>query len=360
MRTAPLAWFCWAAIGVFAVFATARGDNQADAKAALEKAGVRVLATGVALANEGDLSKELAKAGPLQRTMKLAATELKKAEETATKGQNVLNAMKVQQIQLNAGLAKVAPGDVATNNKIVGALQALDGQLDLGRQEKAKLDEAVKAAHKKYSDARDAFLQLTIAARKLGDTLEADYAKKANDPEIKANLVKLNAAAGKQFALAPGAVLTSALKNLKRLEDTIVSEAIELRSDGQRLWVTVFINGSQSEDLVLDSGASSVCLPAKIATKFGLTPTEKDPPVTLVMADGREIQGRLMVLKNVRVGKFEVEDVECVVLGENAVAAQALLGLTFLDNFKYEIDSAAKTLTMVKITDSAASTKGAK
>jgi len=352
MRNAPLILACWAAIGVFAVLA-ARADDLADAKAALEKAGVRVLATGVSLANESDLSKELAKAGPLQRTMKLATTELKKAEDNAAKGQAVLNAMKVQQIQLNANLAKVNPNDVATNNKIVGALQALDGQLELGRQEKAKLDEAAKAAQAKHSQAREAFVELMVASRKLADTLEADYAKKANDPDIKANLVKLNAAAGKQFVLAPTPVLTSGVKRLKALEDTIVSEAIELRSDDQHLWVKVFINGTGApEEMVVSSSSGLVMLTAPVAAKLGVKPGDNDPMIRLVMADGRELPARQMTLKSVRVGKFEVEDVDCAVLGEDAVAAQPTLGRAFLESFKYEIDSAAKTLTMVKVSDS--------
>jgi len=314
---------------------------------------VRVLATGVSLANEGELSKELAKAGPLQKTLKTAAAELKKAEDNVAKGQQVLNAMKVQQIQLNAQLAKVNPNDVATNNKIVGALQALEGQLELGRQEKAKLDEAVKTAHARHSEAREAFVTLMVACRKLADTLEADYAKKANDPAIKANLVKLNAAAGKQFALAPGAILNSGLKNLKRLEDTIVSEAIELRSDDQHLWVNVYINGgSAPQEMVVSSGSGLLMLTAPAAAKLGIKPGDNDPTIRLVMADGRELPARQVTLKTVRVGKFEVEDVACAVLGEDAVAAQPTLGKAFLDSFKFEIDPAAKTLTMVKVSDS--------
>jgi len=232
-------------------------------------------------------------------------------------------------------------------------LQALDGQLDLGRQEKAKLDEAVKTAHGKYSQAREAYLEQMAACRKLADALEANYAKKANDPEIKANLVKLNAASGKQFTLTPTAILTSGLKKLKGFEDAVVSEAIELRSDDQHLWVNVFINGgSAPQEMIVSSGSGLVILTAPVAAKLGVKPGDNDPMIRLVLADGRELPARQMRLKSVRVGKFEVEDVDCAVLGEEAVAAQPTLGRAFLESFKYEIDSAAKTLTMVKVGDS--------
>ena len=62
-----------------------------------------------------------------------------------------------------------------------------------------------------------------------------------------------------------------------------------------------------------------------------------------------------MKLPTVRVGKFTVDNVECAVLGEDATAAEPLLGMSFLEHFKFEVDAAAKKLTMVKV----AGTEGA-
>ena len=56
-----------------------------------------------------------------------------------------------------------------------------------------------------------------------------------------------------------------------------------------------------------------------------------------------------MKLASVRVGKFTVENVECAVLGDDAVAAEPLLGMSFLEHFKFEVDAAARKLTMVKV-----------
>jgi aspartyl protease family protein len=56
-----------------------------------------------------------------------------------------------------------------------------------------------------------------------------------------------------------------------------------------------------------------------------------------------------MTLPSVRVGKFSLENVECAVLGPEATRAEALLGMSFLGAFQFEIDSAAKKLTMVKV-----------
>ena len=70
------------------------------------------------------------------------------------------------------------------------------------------------------------------------------------------------------------------------------------------------------------------------------------------LADGREIEGRLMKLTSVRVGKFTVENVECAVLAPEATMAEPLLGMSFLENFKFEIDAAAKKLNMIKVSGS--------
>ena len=50
---------------------------------------------------------------------------------------------------------------------------------------------------------------------------------------------------------------------------------------------------------------------------------------------------------------------ECAVLGSEAVAAEPLLGMSFLEHFKFEIDAAGKKLTMVKVagTDGGAAKK---
>jgi aspartyl protease family protein len=101
--------------------------------------------------------------------------------------------------------------------------------------------------------------------------------------------------------------------------------------------------------MMVDSGASMISLPFALAEKMGLKPSQGDPKITLQLADGREIEGHRKIIPSVRVGKFTVEKVECAVLGEDAVNAEPLLGMSFLGHFKFELDTDAKTLTMVKI-----------
>src|SRR5262245_18651124 len=339
-------------LGLF-LAATATGDEVGDAKAALAKAGVRVLPTGFTLASESDMSRELGKSTQLRRNVLQTQKDLQAAEQQAAVAQNALTQLRVQHTQLSAQLANIDPNDVALNNKLVGALNAIKGQHDLGQQQREKLDEQVRAARAKSNEAREAYIQYVLDTRKLAGNIQADYTQKAADPEIKFALAKLNQAGGKQFELLPSATFQSSLRRLKQLEDSVLSEAIDLRDDGGKTFrVSVVVNGKYTEEMVLDSGASLISFPAPIATKFGLRPTEKDRRIILQLADGREIEGRLMKLASVRVGKFTVDNVECAVLGPEAAMAEPLLGMSFLENFKFEIDAAARKLTMVKVSGS--------
>src|SRR5205807_3807882 len=67
------------------------------------------------------------------------------------------------------------------------------------------------------------------------------------------------------------------------------------------------------------------------------------------LADGKVVEARHMVLKSVRVGQFTVENVDCAVLPETLVAADNLLGGSFLRNFVYKLDPQAGELHLSQI-----------
>jgi aspartyl protease family protein len=332
-------------------------DELAEARGELEKAGIRVFPLGVALAKEADLSKELGKAPALKRTVLLTERELRSAEQQAENLQRGLTMLKAQQIQLSAQLAGISRNDVTLNNRLVGALKAIEGQFDLGKDQQRRLDEQVKAARSKANNAREAYIELVLGIRRLADEIEAEYTAKAADSAVRSSLDRFNKAAGKQFTLAVTPLFQANQRRLKLLEDTVLSEAIELRDEGKTMRVDCMVNGKYPQEMVLDSGASLISLPLSMAEKFGLRPGDKDPKIILQLADGREIEGWQMKLASVRVGKFTVENVECAVLSEAAIAAEPLLGMSFLEHFKFEIDSAGRKLTMVKVSGTEGSSK---
>jgi clan AA aspartic protease (TIGR02281 family) len=328
-------------------------DELSDARTALDALGVKASSTGVVLAKEAELTRELNKGTGLKRAVFLAEKELKAAENQVDAFERGFTQLRLQHVQYSAQLANINPNDIALNNKLVGALKAIEGQFELAKQRKLSIDSQVKTCRGKLNEAREAYIELALACRRLADEIEEDYSTKTANSEVKAALARFNQAAGKQFGLNATPGFQANVRRLKLLEDTVLSESIDLQDDGSKtMHVNVVVNGKHQQEMVLDSGASLISLPPSVAAKFGLKPSDKDPRITLTLADGREIDGRLMKLSSVRIGKFQVDNVECAVLGDEAVAAEPLLGMSFLEHFKFEIDSSAKKLTMVKVSGS--------
>jgi aspartyl protease family protein len=104
--------------------------------------------------------------------------------------------------------------------------------------------------------------------------------------------------------------------------------------------------------MVIDSGATLITLPADAAAKLQIVIPPDAVLVNLVLANGQKIGGRRVTLGSVRVGQFEAKDVEAVVLEPMGVTAEPLLGLSYLDRYKFELDPAAKTLGLLRVDDS--------
>jgi clan AA aspartic protease (TIGR02281 family) len=197
--------------------------------------------------------------------------------------------------------------------------------------------------------------------QKLAEKIKQKYDDLSDDASAKAAVEKLSKAIGKSYSLKESPSLLATLKSLKRLEDSVLSEQIDLRTDGSDLFtVSVMLNGKYVKELCLDSGSSLISLPYKMAREVGLNPDKSEDEIIVVLADGRRIKAKRMTLSKVRVGKFEVDNVICAVMPEDLTEAAALLGMSFLGNFNFKIDTENKKLTMTKIEGSGAGTASKK
>jgi clan AA aspartic protease (TIGR02281 family) len=324
-------------------------DELSDAKKELESLGVRALSGGVLFLRETELNKELNKALSLRRGL----LEANKAQQTAAAAQSTaerqLTELRKNHVLLSAQLAANNPNNVARNNQLVGLLQATQGQMELLGQKLDDLEENGKSARSKSTEAREAYIQFTLDARKLADEIAAEIEAKAVDAEVTAAVARYNAAIGKEFKLAPTPAFNAALRRLTQIEETVLSESIPLIGEGRDVARVSVMLGKHQQEMMVDSGASLISLPYAVAEKAGLKPSESDPRITLQLADGSEIEGRRKTIPLVRVGKFTVENVDCAILSPEAVNAEPLLGMSFLGHFKFEVDTDAQTLTMVKI-----------
>ncbi|QDU73926.1 hypothetical protein Pan97_09260 [Bremerella volcania] len=336
----------------------AEGAMEGDPRKALEAKGLRALSRGLILDDETKFSKDERDSSKLKRVLFTKDKEL----ATIKKQEEMIRARMTQMtqanVQFNAQLTQLGPNDITLNNRLVGAINANVAQIRLMEQQLEGIEKATKAARAEASKAREDYIEHILALRKQADAINNRYAELAADPDVKKTVSQLNSDPDNSYELGASTAFKSALIRLKSMEDSILSEEIPLRDDGgNAMMVSVVLNGEHNVEMHVDSGASLISLPYTMAAKCGIEVTSEDPEIILELADGSQIKANLKTIPMVRVGKFTVKDVECAVLSPTAVNAAPLLGMSFLGQFKFELDAQKGVLNMVKIETESSSSR---
>ncbi|MDD5409722.1 MAG: retropepsin-like aspartic protease [Candidatus Omnitrophica bacterium] len=117
--------------------------------------------------------------------------------------------------------------------------------------------------------------------------------------------------------------------------------------------VTTTLNKKVKANLILDTGASLILLSNKIAGNLGInTNANSATPVELIVADGRRIKARMVILDTVSVQDSEVKNIEAAILPEKESASipeDGLLGMSFLKKFNFKIDQKNDKLILEKL-----------
>jgi clan AA aspartic protease (TIGR02281 family) len=317
------------------------------AKLALEKLGIRVSSQGLGMHDDKKLSKAFRDIGKVRRDLINSSKVLTVEEQKITAIRNHIDGLILLDQRLNAQLANLGSNDIIKNNKLVGGIKANQSQVQLFRSKLDYQEKNIDAARVQANDKREAYLQAILNMRKLADVISAQYSSKASNPDVKKALAEWNRATGKSYELTGSHSFQRTVRLLESLEKTVLSESIPLRkASGGTLYVSVVINGHAVE-MTFDTGASLICLPKSVATECGIEVGPRDRPISLSVADGRKITGHLVTISSVRVGKFSEEDVECAVLSEES--APPLLGMSFLSNYKIEINAQGRRVTMLRV-----------
>lgn len=250
--------------------------------------------------------------------------------------------------QLNRQLADVSEKRQTATGSAADQLGAQNNLLI------SKIAEAVR-----YREERDKELanlgspgdDYVTAVINVSDQMEAAakrYEELAADAEVKAAIAKINQTLKPPVKLGPSAAFAQELRPMRKLRESVNSGEIKLSSEGGVPHVTATINGTVTEQMVVDSGAAIVTVTADLARKLGLQADAGAEEIQLITADGQKTSGRVAHLKTVRVGQFTVENVECALLPAD-VKADSLLGGTFLKNFVYRMDLGAGVLHLSQI-----------
>jgi len=315
-----------------------------DARARLKELGLTVSGPKVALAAEADLVRDIGKSAEPQRKLRQANSTVQQHEAQLRGLADQITRLQAQLVELNARIAN-NPND----NRTIGAINAIQGQRQLLDEQKDRATEQGRKLRAELNELRETYAQRMLDLRGRAEALEKAYADKAGDKAVREAVAAAAAADGREYAFGPSQSLQSALKKLKTLEDAIFSDTIQLEREGGVLVASTVINGEHVQPMMVDSGCSSLLVPHRLAERFNVVPADYDRTVTCTLADGSTVKGYLKKLQSVRVGRFVVEDVECVVLGPDAVAAEPLLGMSFLGKFEFKLNPDAATLEMLKV-----------
>ena len=309
----------------------------------LRQSGKTIQATGTT-----EISRAISGLAREKRQLRLVHQDWKKVVDRIASIRQELQRLNVQSGELSLQLARVAGGDVVANNRIVGLLNATSAQMKALATERDRWKEELSVKRDVLDKAESNYAETVLAIRRDYTTARDKLAAALTDENVQIALRVMSANFGTPEGLTADKVLVSLDKRIQRIEQEIFSESIKLEVDRGSLFVDVVV-GKKTTRMVVDSGATMISLPMKTAAELGITVPVDARVMQLILADGRTIPARGVTLPRVRVGEFEAENVDAAVLDAVATDAEPLLGMSFLGNFKFEINTSAKTLKMLRV-----------
>jgi len=323
-----------------------RADKQ-NAEETFKAKGLRKVSTYFVLSEESEAGKAIRTLAPLQKQLRDAQRELAQWENRDKEKKRLIVTYLQKRRQLRAQLERTT--SVSVHNRLVSTLNELGDRINLMQQDeegKQALQEARGAANR----VREEYIGRLLEARQLCDKVKKRYQELAEDDAVIRAIGEYNEASGKRYRLGPSSGFLSSDRRLKKYQAAVMSEKIDLRRGGGNLWyVPVVLNNGHVQEMAIDTGASLISIPWKVAEAAGMAPTENDPTIRVGVADGREVPAKQVLAKKVRVGKFIIEDVPCVVMPQELAESPCLLGLSFMGHFTFKIDSTEGKLLMSQV-----------
>jgi clan AA aspartic protease (TIGR02281 family) len=121
---------------------------------------------------------------------------------------------------------------------------------------------------------------------------------------------------------------------------------VPLEKEGNSYFVRARINQKEWGRFLLDTGASAVQVSRKTARRLGLE-RQKSQAVPVTLAGGAVVAGRMIMLDSLKLGDVTVQDVRAIILDhEKGQSADGLLGMSFLEHFKFSIDTQKQELIL--------------
>mgnify|MGYP001591523117 FL=1 len=124
--------------------------------------------------------------------------------------------------------------------------------------------------------------------------------------------------------------------------------AVKLTKRGNSFTTNVLLNRKVKTELIVDTGATDTVISASLAKKLGIS-LNKGQNVLCQVANGSTVSGKQINIKEVRVGGAKVYNVQAVVLDSGETGnSPGLLGMSFLNNFVFKVDTEKELLVLQK------------
>ena len=123
---------------------------------------------------------------------------------------------------------------------------------------------------------------------------------------------------------------------------------VPLERDGKSFFVRLKLNNTVSARFMLDTGASAMQVSRAMARKLKLK-AQRGQTVPVMLASGGYVRGHVVEINDVAIGPARVHNVKAIVLDQDNMGLNdGLLGMSFLENFIFSIDTKKGQLILEK------------
>ncbi len=341
------------------VRAWAAGDApKADAKSDDDKAtanpeeylksrGLKLVAPSWILQDELDVNTKLNGVEKLKMAVFKSQKDENFVDKQTEQKKADIESMLKERITLREQLKQSS--NAQQQNRIILEMNGLVDKINLLEEELQNNKSGTKVRDQ-LAKTRDDYVKELLDIRKKVNGVQERYADLSADKQVSDAIEAYNKAKSKETKLGPGISLASNDKRLKKYEELVLADSIDIERVGSQLWeISVVFNNGKPLTMALDTGASVIALSYEAAKAAGITPSDTDPTIKMQMADGHTVEAKKVIANSVRVGKFTVEKVECAVLPAQYKEAASCLGQSFLKHFTYKIDTEKSKLVMTKV-----------
>jgi clan AA aspartic protease (TIGR02281 family) len=335
----------WMLVALALVSGKSMGEGDASGEAVLKAKGLSRVGSKYLLEADAGLADWLRQVRASEKKVRGAMHRRMAVERDISSMEATANSLYTEWLDQKQVLAEMNKGVVFSYNAQVDRVNALRAKI-------LSLLDAIKgrvAALQVIGDPGDEYVAITM---KFGSALDAameKYKALADDQQVRSALETINKASGAKFTLGPSDRLKTEWPDIQKLRDQVNTDTINFEFHGGVPTVPITLNGTVSVPAIVDSGAAALMISDKVAGQLGLVPGPKDHVIHMVTADGSINEVHMMMLKSVRLGKFTVQDVECLVQPSHGKEIDTLLGGTFLRRFVYRMDLSAGQLRLSQI-----------